>query len=46
MFAVNVTEPPAQKVVAPPAVIVAVVPAFTFTVAVAVFVQPFEPVTV
>ena len=46
MFAVNVTEPPAQKVVAPPAVIVAVVPAFTFTVAVTAFVHPFASVTV
>jgi hypothetical protein len=43
-FAVNVTDPPAQNVVAPPAVIVAVVPAFTFTVAVTEFVHPFASV--
>lgn len=45
-FAVNVTLPPWQKLVAPEAVIEAVVPAFTFTDAVAELVQPFTFVTV
>jgi hypothetical protein len=46
VFAVNVTLPPWQKLVAPAAVIEAVVPAFTFTVADEELVQPFTFVTV
>ena len=44
-MAVNVTKPPAQNVVAPTAVTVAVVPEFTFTVADTVDVHPFTLVT-
>jgi len=42
VLAVNVTLPPEQNVVVPPAVIAGVGKAFTVTVAVAVFVQLFE----
>jgi hypothetical protein len=42
VLAVNVTLPPEQNVVVPPAVIAGVGNAFTVTVAVAVFVQLFE----
>ena len=46
MLAVNVTLPPEQNVVVPPAVIAGVGNAFTVTTAVAVFVQLFEFVNV
>lgn len=42
VLAVNVTLPPEQNVVDPPAVIAGVGNAFTVTTAVAVFVQLFE----
>jgi hypothetical protein len=42
VLAVNVTLPPEQNVVVPPAVIAGVGNAFTVTTAVAVFVQLFE----
>jgi hypothetical protein len=46
VFAVNTTLPPWQNVVAPPAVIDAVVPPFTFTIADVALVHPFTFVTV